>query len=112
MARIANSPTGCRSNFNGTKTIDHVVVYSLQDNYLNPIEPTDTQTFSWYGITDFTVQGWDGQNWVALGTVTGNNLVKRTVNFTAFATDRIRVNVNNAADHRYSYITEVEAWGN
>ena len=25
--------------------------------------------------TDFTVQGWDGVNWVALGTVSGNNPV-------------------------------------
>src|SRR5262249_55062106 len=61
--------------FNGAKTINRVVVYSLQDNYLNPVEPTDTQTFSLYGITSFTVQGWDGANWVTLTTVTGNSLV-------------------------------------
>ena len=43
--------------FNGSKTIDRVVVYSLQDNYPSPVEPTDTQTFSLYGIKDFTVEG-------------------------------------------------------
>ena len=53
-------------------------------------------TFSLYGIIDFTVQGWNGSAWVTLATVTGNNLVKRTVTFTAFTTDRIRVNVTNA----------------
>jgi hypothetical protein len=26
----------------------------------SPVEPTDSQTFSLYGIKDFTVQGWDG----------------------------------------------------
>jgi hypothetical protein len=42
--------------------------------------------------------------------VSGNNLVKRTVNFAAFTTDRIRVNINNASAS-YSRITEIEAWG-
>jgi hypothetical protein len=28
--------------------------------------------------------------------VTGNNLVKRTVNFTPYTTDRIRINITNA----------------
>ena len=104
-------PDWVQINFNGTKTIDHVVVYSLQDNLTSPVEPTDTQTFSLYGITDFTVQGWDGLAWVTLGSVTGNNLVKRTVNFAAVSTDRIRVNVTNARDHAYSYVAEIEAWG-
>ena len=67
--------------FNGSKIIDHVVVYTLQDNYANPASPTDTMTFSKYGVTDFTVQGWDGAIWVTLASVSGNNLVKRTVNF-------------------------------
>ena len=97
-------------NFNGSKTIDRVVVYTLQDNYNNPIEPTDTLTFTAYGVTDFTVQGWDGRAWVMLGTVTGNNLVKRTVTFAAFTTDRIRINITNALA-TYSRITEIEAWG-
>ncbi len=97
-------------NFNGSKTIDHVVVYTVQDNYANPVEPTDTTTFSLYGITAFTVQGWNGSAWVTLGSVSGNNLVKRTVNFSAYTTDRIRINVT-AALASYSRITEVEAWG-
>jgi hypothetical protein len=86
-----------------------VVVYSLQDNYFNPVEPTDTMTFNAYGVTDFTVQGWVSNAWVTLGTVSGNNLVKRTVNFTATTTDRIRINVTNALSS-YSRIIEIEAW--
>jgi hypothetical protein len=96
--------------FSGSKTIDRIVVYTLQDNYNSPSEPTDSMTFSTYGIRDFTVQGWNGSAWVTLATVTGNTLVKRTVSFDAFTTDRIRVNVTNGGTG-YSRITEVEAWG-
>ena len=35
-------PDWVQINFNGQKTLDHVVVYSVQDNFLNPVEPTDT----------------------------------------------------------------------
>jgi hypothetical protein len=48
---------------------------------------------------------------VTLGSVSGNTLIKRTVNFLAYTTDRIRINVT-AALGSYSRITEVEAWGN
>ena len=107
----ANSyPDWVEIDFNGSKTIDHVIVYTVQDNYTSPVEPTDTLTFGLYGVTDFTVQGWNGVSWVTLGTVSGNHLVKRTVNFTATTTDRIRINVTNALSS-YARITEVEAWG-
>jgi hypothetical protein len=67
-------------------------------------------TFSLYGVVNFTIQGWNGSTWVTLGTVAGNNLVKRTVSFPAVTTDRIRVQVTQAIDH-WSRITEIEAWG-
>jgi hypothetical protein len=98
-------------NFSGQKTIDHVIVYTLQDNIANPVDPSDSLTFSLYGTTDFQVQGWHGSAWVTLGSVAGNKPVKRTVNFAATTTDRIRVNVTGALAS-YSRITEVEAWGN
>ena len=104
-------PDWVQINFSGPKTIDHVIVYTLQDNYSNPVEPSDTLTFTQYGVTDFQVQGWNGSAWVALGSVTGNKLVKRTVSFTATTTDRIRVNITGALSY-YSRITEIEAWGN
>jgi hypothetical protein len=110
-ATVNTRPDWLQINFNGTKTIDRVVVYTIQDNYTNPIEPTDTLTFNTYGITDFTVQGWDGSAWVTLATVSGNNLVKRTVSFAAYTTDRIRVNIISGLDG-WSRITEIEAWGN
>lgn len=103
-------PDWVQVNFNGQKTLDHVVVYSVQDNFQNPVEPTDTTTFTFYGLTAFAVQGWNGTSWATLGSVSGNNLVKRTVSFPAYTTDRIRVVVTGVADGTYSRITEVEAW--
>ena len=103
-------PDWVQITFNGTKTIDRVVVYTVQDNFNGPIEPTDVLTFSLYGITHFTVQGWNGSAWVTLATVNSNTLVKRTVSFAAYTTDRIRINVTNALGS-YSRITEIEAWG-
>ena len=103
-------PDWVQINFVGTKSIDRVVVYTLQDNYGNPSEPTDSMTFSAYGIVDFSIQGWNGSAWVTLASVTGNNLVKRTVTFPAFSTDRVRVHITKALN-AWSRITEIEAWG-
>jgi hypothetical protein len=104
-------PDWVQINFAGSKTIDHIVLYSLQDDPYHPVEPSDSQAFSLYGVTDFVVQGWTGSAWVTLAQVTGNGLVKRTVSFSAYTTDRIRVTVNNALNG-YARITEIEAWGN
>ena len=103
-------PDWVEVDFAGYKTLDRVVVYTLQDNNTNPVEPTDSMTFTRFGVVDFDVQGWNGSAWVSLGTVTGNNLVKRTVGFSPFTTDRIRIFVTRALGG-YSHITEVEAWG-
>jgi hypothetical protein len=97
-------------DFNGAKTIDRVVVYTVQDNYASPVEPTDTQTFTAYGVTDFTVDGWNGAGWTVLATVSNNNLVKRTVTFNPFTTDAIRINITKSKS-TYSRLVEVEAWG-
>ena len=103
-------PDWVEVRFRGSKRIDRVIVFSVQDNWSAPVEPSATLTGSVYVLRDFTVQGWNGSAWVTLGTVAGNNLVKRTVSFAAFTTDRIRINVTAAPDG-YSRITEVEAWG-
>lgn len=103
-------PDWVEIGFNGTKTIDKVVVYSVQDNYVTPVEPTDTMTFTKYGLTAFQVQGWNGSSWVTLGTVSGNNLVKRTVNLAPYATGKLRILITGAADGA-SRIVELEAWG-
>jgi len=108
---VSSWPDWAEVDFNGSKTISKVVVYTVQDDYANAVEPTDTMTFSQYGITDFNVQAWDGTQWVTIGTVSGNNLVKRTVTFSPVTTTKIRINVTNAL-YYVSRITEIEAWGN
>ena len=108
-ATLGAYPDWLQVNFAGARTIDRVVVYTLQDDPASPSEPTDSMTFSSYGIIDFAVQGWDGSAWVTLASVTGNNLVKRTVTFAPYTTTQLRVLVTNARG--YSHIVEVEAWG-
>jgi hypothetical protein len=103
-------PDWVEIRFAGVKTIDRVVVYSMQDGYTHPVDPGDTLTFHSYGVTAFTVQAWDGAEWETLGRVSGNDLVKRTVTFPAVATDRIRVVIDDALNG-YSRLAEVEAWG-
>jgi Tfp pilus tip-associated adhesin PilY1 len=109
-ANYGNFPEWLQVNFNGPQSITQAIVYSVQDQYWAPSQPTDTMTFNNYGLVNFAVQGWDGSTWVTLGTVSGNNLVKRTVNFSAFTTDRVRVLVTAAADG-YSRMTELEVFG-
>src|SRR5205823_3037540 len=38
-------------DFSDTNTIDHVIVYSVQDDNLNPVDPSDTLTFTLRGLT-------------------------------------------------------------
>ena len=45
--------------FNGSKTVSRVVVYSVQDNYTAPVDPTDSMTFTKYVLKCFQVQGWN-----------------------------------------------------
>jgi hypothetical protein len=82
----------------------------VQDNNTTPVDPSDTMPFSIRGNTAFDVQAWNGSAWITLGSVTGNNLVKRTVAFTATTTSKIRVVINAAANGKYSFLAEVEAW--
>ena len=77
-ARRAPSRTGCRSPSTAARPSIGWWSIDVQDNYTQPVEPTDSMTFATWGITDFTVQGWNGASWIDLATVTGNNLVKRT----------------------------------
>ena len=104
-------PDWVQITFNGPKSINEVDVFTLQDNYPAPVEPTVGMTFSKYGITSFDVQYWDGTAWVTVpgGSITGNKLVRRTVTFPTVTTDRIRV-VVNASLSSYSRITEIEAY--
>jgi beta-lactamase superfamily II metal-dependent hydrolase len=104
-------PDWLEVDFNGTKTIQEIDVFTLQDNFASPGDPTPTMTFSLYGITNFQVQYWTGSQWLDMpgGNVSGNNLVWRKFSFSPISTTSIRVLVNGALNG-YSRITEVEAY--
>ena len=98
--------------FNGTKNIDRIEVFTMPNSTASAGEPTQSQTFTLYGITAFDVQYWTGSVWVNVpgGSVTGNNLVWRSFVFPAVATDRVRVLVNSATSYGLSFVCELEAW--
>src|SRR5262249_42147805 len=86
-------------------------VYSIQDGYASPVEPTPAMTFAQFGLTSFDMQYWTGTQWQTVpgGSITGNNLVWRRVQFFPVTTPRIRVLVTGALAG-YSRIAEVEAY--
>jgi hypothetical protein len=105
-------PDSLTVNFNGGKLINEIRVYTLQDSFNNPQEPTPEMTATLYGLIDFDIQYWDGSQWVTVpgGAIRGNDKVMRTVTFPNVTTTTIRINVLNARAY-YSRITEVEALG-
>lgn len=111
-ATNAAYPDWVQIDFNGVKSISEINVFTLQDNYQNPLEPTQAMTFTYYGITAFEVQYWNGSTWVSIpgGAVTGNNKVWRQFNFASISTNKIRVSINNTASLDWSRIVEVEAY--
>ena len=86
-------------------------VFTLQDN-AQTLDPTDTMTFSQFGITAFDVQYWNGASWITVpgGSITANNRVWRKLTFSSVQTTRVRVLVNNSLGG-YSRVIELEAWG-
>ncbi len=104
-------PDWLQVDFAGNRTISEIDVYTLQDNYTNPVEPTPSTTFNLYGVTAFDVQYWNGSSWVTVpaGSITGNNSVWRKFTFPSITTSKIRVMVNNALASR-SRIVELEAY--
>ncbi|HEV7684567.1 MAG TPA: hypothetical protein VGO68_20830 [Pyrinomonadaceae bacterium] len=105
-------PDNIQVNFSGPKTIREIDVYTLKNDFNSGSIVSDITTFTSYGITSFNVQYWDGAAWVDVpgGVVIGNNLVKRKFIFGDITTDKIRVVVNDSADHLYSRIVEIEAF--
>ena len=104
-------PDWLEIDFNASYAVNRINVFTMQDALTAPAEPTETLTFSQYGITAFQVQYWTGTAWATVpgGSVTGNNNVWRSFTFSAITTNRIRVLVTGAA-FGFSSITEVEAF--
>lgn len=105
-------PDWVEVDFAGAQTIGEIDVFSIQDAYTAPIDPTLTTTFSLFGLRDFEVQYWTGSTWATVPgtTVTNNTLVWRKFTFAPLTTSRIRVWVTNALFYS-SRVAEVEAYG-
>src|SRR6185369_11574264 len=105
-------PDWIQVDFAGSKTIDEINVFSLHDNYTQENTPTETQTFSLYGLLAFDVQYCNGSSWVTIpgGSVTGNNNVWRKFTFAAITTSKIRVSINAVPD-AWSRVVEIQAFG-
>jgi hypothetical protein len=104
-------PDWLQVNFNGSKTINEIVVYAVKDDFTNPTDPDDNTTFSVCGITSFNVQYWNGSDWITVpnGSIANNNKVVTRIPFAPITITRIKV-VVNAAQSSYSRIVELEAW--
>src|SRR5262249_55956172 len=59
-------PDWIEIDFPTSAAISHVNVFSVQDVYFAPGEPTAAQTFTWYGLRNFEVQYWTGSAWAAV----------------------------------------------
>ena len=105
-------PDWIQVDFAGSKSIDEISVFSLHDNYTQENTPTETQTFSLYGLLSFDVQYWNGSSWVTIpgGSVTGNNKVWRKFTFSPITTSKIRVWINTVPD-AWSRVVEIQAFG-
>ena len=104
-------PDVLQVDFNANRSISEIDVYAVKDDFTNAVDPTETETFSAYGVTNFEVQYWTGANWQTVpgGQVSNTNRVITKVVFSPITTTRIRVVVNNA-QASYSRIVELEAW--
>ena len=99
-------------DFGTNRTLTEIDVFTLQDNYAGSSEPTESMTFTQWGLTGYEVQYWSGSNWLTVsgGSVTGNNKIWRKFTFSPITTSKIRV-LTNASPDGYSRLTEIEAYG-
>ncbi len=99
-------------DFANVTSIDEVSVFTQQDTWWAPAEPTESLTFFNNGITGFEVQFWNGAAWATIpgAIVSGNTRVWRRFNFPAINTEKVRV-VITASRLSQSTVVELEAWG-
>ena len=103
-------PQWLQVNLQGIRSISEIDVFTVQDNYSSPSEPTLDMTFSLYGSKSYSVQYWNGSTWADISSVTNSNKVWNKFTFSPVITDSVRINVTASTDG-YARITEAEAWG-
>ena len=96
--------------FSGPMVIDEINVFTLQNNWQAGAPVTLSSKADSEGILDFTVEYWDGSQWVVINAVSGNERAWRQFTFAPVTTTAIRVVITNARNN-WSRLVEVEAWG-
>ena len=105
-------PDSLEIAFNGSKTIDEIDVFSLQDN-LGSGQPDLALTFTQFGLVDFQLDYLDiaTSQWIRVpqGSVLNNNRVWRQFIFAPVTTTRIKLTVQRALA-TWSRVVEIEAY--
>ncbi|MEH2331568.1 discoidin domain-containing protein [Nostoc sp.] len=96
-------------NFDASYSISKINIFTLQDAYNSPSEPTPDMTFSNYGVTAFDVQYWNGTTWATIQSFIGNNKIWTQAIFSPVTTNKIRIYITAATDANARLI-EVEAY--
>lgn len=105
----ATNSEWAKVTFASPRKIDRVALTFLQDDSAWGTEPTNASTGTKYVVTDFVVDVLVSGHWVRVGTVTGNNRIKREFAFSPTTAAAVRVTAT-ASQNARTDIVEIEAW--
>ncbi len=110
-------PHWLQIDFGGSKSINEIDVFMVQDAVFSPIAPTLALTGTQYCMTHFLAQYWTGSAWTEVpgGSILNNNRIWVQIGpFTPVTTTKIRIYITAAQANAegYGILTEVEAWSN
>ena len=122
-SKDATFPQWLEVDFKGKRTITEIDLFTIQDDYASPVEPTPRMEFTKYGLRDFDVEFWKelsfpppipaGGLWVPIpgGSVRGNKLVWNQFDFSKSPITTLKIRVKClASPDNFSRIAELEAW--
>lgn len=108
----ASSPEWVEIDFGASRSITRLDMITLADAVNYTSDPTLSDTFTSFGVTDFKFQYWNGSSWVDVGgtSVTGNDKVWRQFSGLSITTTKIRLYIT-AVLAGTARVVEIEAWG-
>ncbi len=96
-----------RIDFSGTHKINEIDVITTGGG----ATPTLSSTIDSFGLTDYSIEYWDGSAWVEIDSVTANDKAWRQFQFNPIITSTIRVLMTGTdAPDGLARLVEVEAW--
>lgn len=100
-------------DFGMLRTFSHIKMYTLRDVFDYAVDPTTAEGTTLYGITSYTIDYWDGDDWVNFISETNSFLVVREHNFVPITSTKIRFSALGTADHvsiPQARLVELEVW--